>query len=99
MTVHGPPPPPPATLESLAHSVQALTARVAALEAEQRAGSAMEIEHGQELMELQAQVKVLEEERKWWRRWHLKWGPWFRAWRDGTPLPTPSAAAGTVMEA
>ena len=82
MTVLGPPPPPPLMTPGsagLADRVQMLMARVAALEAEQRAGSAMEIEHGQEIMELQAQVKVLEEERKWWRRWHLKWGPWFRA--------------------
>ena len=22
-------------------------------------------------------------EHQWWRRWHIKWGPFFRMWRDG----------------
>ena len=78
MTVLGPPPPPPTTLETVADSVQALSAklRAAALEIEQR-------KMGDEIEKLQAQVKVLEENRQWWRRWHLKWGPLFRRWRDG----------------
>ena len=74
--VHQAPPPPTMTHESLVESIQTLTARVAALETERR-------EMGMEVERLQAQVKVLEEEHQWWRRWHLKWGHMFRAWRDG----------------
>ena len=36
-----------------------------------------------EMNELKEQVKILEQERQWWRHWHIKWGPFFRRWRDG----------------
>ena len=81
MSVLQPPPPPPMTLEGLTSSVQTLMARVAALEEEQH-------ELREEIKKLQAQVKVLEDDRQWWQRWHLKWGKFFRAWRDGTPVPS-----------
>ena len=85
MTVLGPPPPPPLMTPGsagLADRVQMLMTRVAALEAERS-------EIDDQIEKLRAQVKVLEDERKWWRRWHLKWGPFFRAWRDGTTEPEP----------
>ena len=96
MTVIRPPPPPPMTTrESLAENVQTLMIRAAAVEAQQREmGEEIEKLRAQakvleeEREKLRAQVKVLEDERKWWRRWHLKWGPFFRAWRDGTPVPS-----------
>ena len=81
----GPPPPPPRTTPGsavLADRVEMLLARVATLEQDQ-----MTMDHTIE--RLQAQVEALESERKWWRRWHIKWGPFFRAWRDGTPAPAP----------
>ena len=82
MTVIRPPPPPPTTTsQSLAESVQTLMARVAALEEEQH-------ELREEIEKSRAQVKVLEDDRQWWQRWHLKWGKFFRAWRDGTPVPS-----------
>ena len=84
MTVLGPAPPPPPTnlgCVVLADPVQMLMARVAALEAEQS-------EMDDQIEKLRAQVKVLESERQWWRRWHIKWGPFFRAWRDGTSEPS-----------
>ena len=91
MTVIRPPPPPPTTTsQSLAESVQTLMARVEVLEVEK---SRM----GEEVEKLRAQVKILEEERQWWRRWHRKWGPKFREWRDepsapsDEPMPPPPA--------
>ena len=83
MTMFEPPPPPPLMTPGsagLADSVQVLMTRVAALEAERN-------EMDDEIEKLRAQVRVLESERQWWRRWHIKWGPWFRAWRDGTSEP------------
>ena len=32
---------------------------------------------------LKMDVKRLEIERQWWRRWHRKWSPFFRTWRGG----------------
>jgi len=31
---------------------------------------------------LEADVNRLEGDRQWWQRWHIKWGPFFRLWRD-----------------
>ena len=31
---------------------------------------------------LEADVRRLEADRQWWQRWHIKWGPFFRLWRD-----------------
>ena len=80
----GPPPPPPLTPGSaqVADCVQMLLARVAAVEARVGDLEADQSELEGQIEKLKAEVKVLESERQWWRRWHLKWGPFFRAWRD-----------------
>ena len=75
MTDVGPPPPPPSD-GALFVQVQALTDRVTALQTE---NARMQ----QQIARLQGGVERLDSERQWWRRWHNKWGPFFRRWRDG----------------
>ena len=55
--------------------LEALEAKVTRLEAY--------VGHLKDYVErLEADVNRLEGDRQWWRRWHIKWGPVFRLWRD-----------------
>ena len=74
-----PPPPPSEPLPNESASVgmvMAFADRVMVLQTEHA-------HMQQQIEQFKADVERLESERQWWRRWHLKWGPLFRRWRDG----------------
>ena len=79
MTVFGPPPPPPP--DYLQMMLERVVAELRVMD--------------DEMEKLREEVKELETERQWWRRWHIKWGGFFRAWRDGTPPPPAPVRDGT----
>ena len=62
--------------------VQALTDRITASQSQNAYMKCALFVLTQQIVKLQGDVERLETERQWWRRWHLKWSPLFREWRD-----------------